>query len=125
MIRCPDCGSEAYKNGMKGGLQRYLCKEMECRSSFSFGKKQKFSYKVKYLAIFLYNFRSVKEVSEIVGCRISSIYNWKKEEKDIQNKVRGKNINWEGELLHIMRSSGLADESTIKVLVQRLPYYTC
>ena len=86
MDRCTECGSKDFrKNGKKGDLQRFLCKNERCGSSFSFGVKAKIPYESKALAIFLYEcgeaYVTKRELAVIIGCAVGAVYRWKKAKK--------------------------------------------
>ncbi len=111
MQNCPECGSKDFnKNGKKGELQRYKCKNLECGSSFSFGKKSKISNESKALAIWLYEcgeqYVTKRELSAIIGCAVGSVYRWKKERKKIFLKIKNE-IALAASLKKLIEKSGL------------------
>jgi transposase-like protein len=78
---CPFCGSSDFsKNGLRGTVQRYLCKT--CRKVFT-GKTGTFVHGIKeskkfekYFRLMFEQYLPLSEISEKVGISIQTAFDW-------------------------------------------------
>ena len=88
ILSCKKCGSKEYvKNGIVRGLQRYKCKNVECKCNFVSGDKRCERGKpaaLKHLAMLLYAVggMSFNGIGRILDIQDTTVSNWIRKEAE-------------------------------------------